>query len=60
MIWLNIATLLFLTLGAWRSLKAMGSTVHFERRRYYRQSDGSYRRWFGGRSHQPEDIGLPR
>ena len=58
MIWLKVATLIFLALGAWRSFKAMGAPVRFEGRRYYRQADGSYRRWFGGRARRPRDIGL--
>jgi len=58
MVWLKILTLVFLSIGAWRSVRAMGRPVRFEGRRYYRQPDGSYRRWYGGRAKPPEEIGL--
>lgn len=58
MTWLRIIALLAIALGAWRSFKALGEPVRFEGRRYYRHPDGRYRRWYGGRSRRPDEIGL--
>ena len=58
MIWLKIVMIVFMTIGLWRSVKAMGRPVLFEGRRYFRQPDGRYRRWYGGSAKKPEDIGL--
>lgn len=57
MIWLKVAALIFMALGAWRSFKAMGTPVRFEGRRWYRQPDGSYRRWYGGRGRSAAEVG---
>ena len=58
MVWLKLLTIVFLGIGTWQSLKAMGRPVRFEGRRYYRQADGSYRRWYGGGAKRPDEIGL--
>lgn len=59
MTWLKVAALFFMALGAWRSFRAMGTPVRFAGRRWYRQADGTYRRWYGGRARRAQDIGLP-
>lgn len=58
MVWLKIFTLACMAIGAWRSVRAMGEPVRIGGRRYYRQADGTYRRWYGGRARTREDIGL--
>lgn len=58
MIWLKIMMIVAMTIGLWRSVRAMGRPVFFEGRRYYRQADGRYRRWYGGAARKAEDIGL--
>lgn len=58
MIWLKIFMIVCMTIGVWQSVRAMGRPVRFEGRRYFRQPDGRYRRWYGGRAKLPEEIGL--
>ncbi|WP_167737679.1 hypothetical protein [Sphingomonas parva] len=58
MTWLRLIGLLGLALGAWRSLAALGTPIRSNGRRYYLQPDGRYRRWYGGRSYRPDEIGL--
>lgn len=59
--WTTVLRVLFIiamVVGTWRSIKAMGRPVMYEGRRYYRQPDGSFRRWYGGSRKQPSEIGL--
>lgn len=58
MTWLKILALLGMLLGAWQSYRALGAPVRHGGRSYYRQADGTYRRWYGGRSYRPDEIGL--
>lgn len=58
MIWLKILVLISMSVGLWHSVRAMGRPVRFEGRRYFRHPDGRYRRWYGGRARNPEEIGL--
>lgn len=56
---MRLLTVLALLAGAWRSYKSMGTAVRAGGRRYWRGPDGLYRRWYGGRGHGPETLGLP-
>lgn len=58
MMWLKALAFLGMALGAWNSFKAMGTPVYFRGRRYYLQSYGTIRRWYGGRGFRPDEIGL--
>lgn len=52
--WLHLIVLIFMVVGAWNAWKAMGKPVRLEGRRYYRQSDGSYRTIWGRPVKNPE------
>jgi hypothetical protein len=58
MLWLKLLSVSGLSFGAWSSFRAMGAPIRFEGRRYYRQAHGRYRRWYGGRLFNPDEIGL--
>jgi hypothetical protein len=58
MIWLKFLSVAALAFGAWSSYRAMGTPVVFQGRRYFRQADGRYRRWYGGRLFDPGEVGL--
>ena len=58
MTWLKLASIAMMALGAWTSFKAMGVPVRHGGRLYYRQPDGRYRRWYGGRSFGADELGL--
>lgn len=43
-------------LGAWQSWKALGVPVVAGGKRWYRQPDGTFRRWYGGRARSREEL----
>lgn len=57
--WLRGLALIGLTMGAVRSFRAMGKPIRRGGMRWYRQPDGRYRRWYGGRSRREEELGPP-
>ena len=50
---LRLLVVVGLACGAWRSWKALGHSVRLDGRRYYRQPDGTYRTFWGGRVRDP-------
>jgi hypothetical protein len=42
--------------GAWRSYRALGTPLVRGGKRWYRQPDGRYRRWWGGPARSEEDL----
>jgi hypothetical protein len=56
MIWPKLLTTVALTAGAWQSWKALGTPIVRGGRKWYRQPDGRYRRWYGGRPVAEEDL----
>ena len=59
MIILKIIVLIGLVLGAWQSFKALGKPTLRGGKRWYRQPNGLYCRWYGGRSRTEEQLGPP-
>ena len=56
MMWLKALTLAGLTFGAWQSYKAMGTPILRGGKRWFLQPDGRYRRWYGGRSYNEDEL----
>jgi len=55
-IWLKLLTAAALAVGAWQSYRAMGKPVIRGGKRWYKQLDGGYRRWYGGRSYREDEL----
>ena len=47
---LRVLAIVGMAAGAWNSWKALGTPLVRGGKRWYLQPDGSYRRWYGGRS----------
>lgn len=56
MVWLKGLTLAALSIGAWQSWKALDAPVIRGGKRWYRQPDGRYRRWYGGRALSESEL----
>lgn len=53
---LRLLVVVGLAYGAWQSWKALGRPVVVDGRRYFRQPDGSYRTFWGGRVRDPDLV----
>jgi hypothetical protein len=58
MIWLKGFTAFALALWAWQSFRATPKPVIKGGKRWYRQPDARFKRWYGGKSRSAEELGL--
>ncbi|HEX8535728.1 MAG TPA: hypothetical protein VF662_16330 [Allosphingosinicella sp.] len=56
MIWLKLFAVIGMAAGAWQSFKALGTPIIRGGKRWYLQSDGRYRRWYGGRARSEDEL----
>lgn len=56
---LRVLFLIGMVYGAWSSYKALPKPIMIDGRRAYRQPDGSYRTWWGGRIKVPDGFVPP-
>ncbi|MBB4085118.1 hypothetical protein ACLN6N_04010 [Sphingomonas carotinifaciens] len=56
--WIKILALAAMVYGVWATYKALGTPVRYQGHRYFPQSDGTFKRWYGGRRFAPSEIGM--
>jgi hypothetical protein len=55
--WIKVLALVAMVYGIWAAYKSLGAPVLHEGSRYFRQPDGSFRRWYGGRRFSASEVG---
>jgi hypothetical protein len=57
--WIKVLAVIAMLYGVWAAYRSLGSPVLYDGTRYFRQPDGSFRRWYGGRRFSADEVGLP-
>ncbi|HJO66015.1 hypothetical protein [Sphingomonas sanguinis] len=57
--WIKVLAVVAMVYGIWAAYRSLGAPVLHEGARYFRQPDGSFRRWYGGRRFSADEVGAP-
>jgi len=56
--WIKVLALVAMVYGIWAAYRSLGAPVLHEGSRYFRQPDGSFCRWYGGRRFSASEVGM--
>ncbi|MDQ1156261.1 hypothetical protein QE385_000588 [Sphingomonas sp. SORGH_AS 950] len=56
--WIKVLAVVAMVYGVWAAYRSLGAPVLHNGIRYFRQPDGSFRRWYGGQRFSASDVGV--